>query len=44
MQIKSGLLGGRAGKDLIIDGRKVYRQGEDQELAAGRESRERSRH
>ena len=40
MKIKSGLLGGRAGKDLVIDGRKVCRQGEEQEWAAGRESRE----
>ena len=42
VKIKSGLLEGRAGKDLVIDGRKVCRQGEDQEWAAGRESGERS--
>ena len=30
VKIKSGLLGGRAGKDLIIDGRKVCRQREVQ--------------
>ena len=41
---KSGLQGGRAGIDLIIDGRKVCRQVEDQEWAAGRESSERSHH
>ena len=44
VKIKSGLLGGRLGKDLIIDCRKLCRQGEDQEWAAGRESRERSSH
>ena len=37
---KNGLLGGRTGKDLVIDGRKVCRPGEEQELAADRESRE----
>ena len=41
---KSGLLGGRVGIDLIIDGRKVCRQSEDQEWAAGMESWERSCH
>ena len=41
---KNGLLGGRTGKDLVIDGRKVCRQGEDQEGAAGRKRGERSYH
>ena len=36
MKNKSGLLGGRTGKDLVIDGRKVCRQGEVQEWAAMR--------
>ena len=40
VQFKSGLLGGRAGKDIVIDGRKVCRQGEEQEWAAGRENGE----
>ena len=31
LKIKSRLLGEKAVKDLIIDGRKVCRQGEDQE-------------
>ena len=37
---KNGLLGGRTGKDLVIDGRKICRQGEEQEWAADRESGE----
>ena len=44
VKIKSWLLGGRAGKDLVIDGRKVCRRGEEQVWAAGRESGESSRH
>ena len=44
VKIKNGLLGGRAGKDLVIDGRKVCRQDKEQVWAVGRESRERSRH
>ena len=37
---KNGLLGGRTGKDLVIDGRKICRQEEEQEWAADRESGE----
>ena len=44
VKFKSGLLGGRTGKDLIINGRKVCRPGEEQEWAAGRESGDRSHH
>ena len=44
VKIQSGLLGRRVGKDLVIDGRKICRQSEDQEWAVGRESGERSRH
>ena len=44
VKIKSGLLLDRAGNGLIIDGRKVCRESEDQEWAAGREIGERSHH